>query len=102
MNEKYEIDTAEEYDTLVGYTAADERAHGFAEALELEEETGPKVRPKSVDPEFPEQWQDLYINFTSLDEYAQFMLSIGLSPNPKLKEFVYDPHTNEVSILDFF
>lgn len=99
---EYTVDTASEYDDLVGYISEDNLPNqGLSELLDMQEDYKPKVRPKSVDPEFPEPWQDIYVNFNSLDEYAKFMTEIGEAPHPKLKEFVYNPHDTETSILNF-
>lgn len=99
---EYTVDTALEYDDLVGYISEDNLPNnGLSELLDMQEDYKPKVRPKSVDPEFPEPWQDIYINFNSLEEYAKFMTVIGEAAGPKLKEFVYNPHDKETNIFNF-
>jgi hypothetical protein len=99
---EYTVDTASEYDDLVGYISEENLPNnGLAELLEIQEDYKPNVKPKSVDPEFPEPWQDIYVNFNSLEEYAKFMTEIGEVAHPKLKEFVYNPHDNETSIFNF-
>jgi hypothetical protein len=98
---EYTTDTSAEYDDLVGYTASDNIPNNnLAELLDIEEYKA-NVKPKSVDKEFPEQWQDLYINFNSIDEYAKFMMEIGEVAHPKLKEFIYNPRGEETSIFNF-
>lgn len=99
---EYTVNTADEYEDLVGYISEDNLPNNsLADMLDIAEEYKPKVKPKTVDPEFPEQWQDIYINFNSLDEYAKFMTLIGEVAHPKLKEFVYNPRGNETSIFNF-
>lgn len=99
---EYTVDTASEYDDLVGYISEENLPNnGLAELLEIEETYKPNVKPKSVDPEFPEPWQDIYVNFNSLEEYAKFMTEMGEVAHPKLKEFIYNPHDNETSIFNF-
>jgi len=100
---EYKVDTSAEYDDFVGFTSEDNLPNnGLAELLDMSEEYKPSVKPKSVDPEFPEPWQDIYVNFNNLDEYARFMKLIGEVAHPKLKEFVYNPNGEETSIMDFF
>lgn len=100
---EYTKDTSAEYDDLVGYISEENLPNNnLAELLDMEEEYKPKVKPKSVDPDFPEQWQDIYINFSSLEDYAKFMSTLGESASPKLKEFVYNPKGEETSIMNFF
>lgn len=100
---EYNVNTAEEYDDLVGYVSEENLPNNnLAELLDMEEEYKPKVKPKTVDPEFPEQWQNLYISFRCFEDYAKFMKELDLAPSPKLKEFVYDPHDNEHNLSKFF
>lgn len=100
---EYNVNTAEQYDDLVGYVSDDNLPNNnLAEMLDMEEEYKPKVKPKAVDPEFPEQWQSLYVSFRCLEDYAKFMKEIGMAPSPKLREFVYDPHDNEQNLSKFF
>lgn len=100
---EYNVNTAEQYDDLVGYVSEDNLPNNnLAELLDMEEEYKPKVKPKSVDPEFPEQWQNLYISFRCFEDYAKFMKELELAPSPKLRDFVYDPHDNEQNLSKFF
>lgn len=99
---EYTTDTSAEYEDLVGYVSEENMPNNnLAELLDMQEEYKPKVKPKSVDPEFPEQWQDLYVNFNCLEDYAKFMKEIGEVAHPKLKEFVYNPNGEETSLFNF-
>ena len=100
---EYNVNTAEQYDDLVGYVSEENLPNNnLAELLDMEEEYKPKVKPKAVDPEFPEQWQNLYVSFRCFEDYAKFMKEIYMAPSPKLREFVYDPHDNEQNLSKFF
>lgn len=99
---EYTINTAEDYDDLVGYISEDNLPNNnLAELLDIAEDYKITVKPKTVDKEFPEQWQDLYVNFNTIGEFAKFMTIVGEAAHPKLKEFIYSSDGSETNILNF-
>lgn len=103
-NEKlkdYTKDTAAEYEDLVGYVSDENITDTLDDFLGLEkEEYKPQVTRRKVDPEFPEDWQTLFVNFESEQDYIDFMLAIDEKPMPKLKDVVYKAGRQENGILD--
>lgn len=94
-------DTSKDYDDLVGYKAEDTQPTDLSEFLGIKKEDKPKIRPKPVDPEFPEEWQDIYVNFSCQEDYIKFMELIGEVPGPKIKTVVFQKNKDN-GILDFF
>lgn len=100
---EYNVNTAEEYDDLIDYVSEDNLPNNnLAELLDMEEEYKPKVKPKSVDPNFPEPWQNMYVSFRCFEDYVKFMKELDMAPSPKLRDFIYDPHDNEHTLSKFF
>lgn len=99
---EYNKDTSSEYDDMVGYISEDNLPKNLGRFFGDEDDYKPTVRPKGVDPEFSEQWQDIYINFTCFEDYKAFMNKIGEKPVPKLKDMVFTlDKENETNILNF-
>ena len=98
---EYVRDTSEDYDDLVGFVAEDNLPVDLGEFIDDTSEYKPKVQPKKVNPEFPEEWQSLYVNFSSFDEYADFMNKIGHVPLPKLKQLVFSS-AEKTGLENFF
>lgn len=86
---EYVRDTSEDYEDLVGFVAEDNLPVDLGEFIDDTSEYKPKVQPKKVNPEFPEEWQSVYVNFFSFEQYADFMSKIGQAPLPKLKQLVF-------------
>lgn len=99
---EYTKDTSQEYEDLVGYVASDNLPVDLGEFIDDATEYKPKVEAKKVNPDFPEPWQSIYVNFNSLEEYADFMKLIGFAPAPKLKELVYTSSSDTYDITSFF
>jgi len=99
---EYVSDTSKEYDDLVGYVAQDNLPVDLGDFIGDTTIYKPKVEPKKVNPDFPEPWQSLYVNFNSLEEYAAFMKLIGSTPSPKLKELVYTSSSDTHDLSSFF
>lgn len=97
---QYTRDTSEDYDDLVGFVAEDNLPVDLGEFIDDTSEYKPKVQPRKVNPEFPEDWQSIYVNFHSFEQYADFMSIIGHVPLPKMKEMVFT--TEEKSGLENF
>lgn len=98
---EYKKDTSKEYDDLVGYIAEDNLPVDLGVFIGDETVYKPKVEPKKINPDFPEDWQSLYVNFNSLQEYVEFMNLIGVSPSPKLKELVYTSSSDTYDLTEF-
>lgn len=98
---QYTRDTSEDYDDLVGFVAEDNLPVDLGEFIGDTSEYKPKVQPRKVNPEFPEDWQSIYVNFKSFEEYADFMAKIGYAPLPKLKEMVYTAD-EKIGLDNFF
>ena len=94
-------DTSTEYDDLVGYVADENVPNDLSTFIGDKTNNEPKVKQKAVDPDFPEEWQNLYVNFDCLEDYAEFMNKIGEVPVPKLRSLVYQQEKDN-GILDFF
>lgn len=99
---EYTKDTSQEYDDLVGYIASDNLPVDLGGLIDDTTEYKPKVEAKKVNPEFPEDWQSIYVNFNCLEEYAEFMKLIGFTPSPKLKELVYTNSSSTYDLSAFF
>ena len=101
---KYDTDTSGDYDDMVGYIAEENKPAanlGVFMGDTEEVEYKPSVKAKEINPDFPEKWQSLYINFLKEKDYIEFMLSIGLKPMPKLKTVTFTKEKDN-GILDFF
>ena len=92
---EYTKDTSQEYDDLVGFVSEYNLPKDLGEFLGDKSEYKPTVKPKPTDPEFSEPWQTMYINFRCLEDYQEFMETLGEKPVPKLKEFVYESERDE-------
>ncbi len=99
---EYKHDTSQEYDDMVGYVSDENLPNTLGRFLGEEDEYKPTVKPKPQDPEFPEQWQKLYVNFRNEDDYKAFMLAIGDKPMPKLKDMVYKMADENIGLESFF
>lgn len=94
-------DTSADYDDMVGYIAEERFQQNLSEFIGEESEQRLSVKPKPVDKDFPEQWQTLFVNFYSFEDYVEFMNKIGKAPVPKLKSMVYEVE-EDMGILAFF
>jgi hypothetical protein len=97
-------DTSKYYDAMVGYVAEENLNKSSLDTflgIEEEKEYRPDVRKKEVDSEFPEDWQKLWVNFNSMEDYTEFMNKIGSKPAPKLKYLVYGKPGSNSGIFDF-
>lgn len=99
---KEPINTAETYDDLVGFVNEQNLKSDLSEFLDEEYEYKPSIKPKKFDPEYPEQWQTLLINFSTLDDYRTFMDLMGEFPDRKLKVFHYSEVKTKSTLMDFF
>ena len=94
-------DTSETYDDLVGFKAKENVKINLATFLGDETDDKQDIKPKKVDPEYPEDWQNLFVNFTSEEQYRKFMLLIGEVPALNLKVVKFSK-TKDNGIMNFF
>lgn len=97
---EYKEDTSANYDDMVDFIAEENITKTLGSFIGHEEEYKPTVKPKNLDPNFPEDWQNLYVNFSSEKEYIEFMQLLNKVPGPKVKSFVYEPEDDK-GILGF-
>ena len=102
----YEINTAETYEDMVDFVA--ERSTikvkvGLGDFIdEDEQDFKPAVKQKAVDPEFPEQWQTIYVNIISEDDLSDFVKQSGLIVGPRTSEIIYQADDSSSGLLNFF
>lgn len=96
-------DTSKDYDHMIDYVAEQHINDGsLVEFLgEDKKEYKPEVKKKDLDPEFPESWQRLYVNFKTMEDYYDFMNKIDEKPMPKLKYVIYKSSQDDVGIFEF-
>ena len=97
-------DTSKDYDAMIGYVAEDNLNKASLDnfiGIEEEQEYRPEVKKKQVDLEFPEDWQNMWVNFRNMDDYVKFMNKIGSSPSPKLREVIYEQPGSNNGIFGF-
>jgi hypothetical protein len=99
-------DTSKDYDAMIGYVAEENinktsLDEFFDEVPTEPKEYRPEVRKKEQDAEFPEDWQKLWVNFNSMEEYTEFMNKIGSKPVPKLKHLIYEQPGTNTGIFGF-
>lgn len=93
-------DTSVDYDDLVGYKAKETVPSDLSSVLGEQQDLKPKIKPKPVDPEFPEEWQNMYVNFRSEEGFVEFMKLIGHTPGPKVSTVVFKKETDN-GLLNF-
>jgi hypothetical protein len=99
---EYKRDTSSDYEDLVGYVAQENILSTLDEFLGGEKQDyKPPVARKKVDEEFPEPWQNLYINFETEQDYIEFMFAIDEKPVPKLNTVVYKGNSKDNGLLSF-
>ena len=94
-------DTSKDYDDLVGYTAEENVPSDLSGFIGENTNVEPNIKPKQVDPEFPEDWQNLFVNFDCIEDYAEFMNKMGEAPVPKLTKYIYSRQKDD-GLLSFF
>jgi Zn/Cd-binding protein ZinT len=100
----YEIDTSEEYEDYVGYVS-DENVSKNSLSDFLGEERGeykPHIKEKAVDPDFPEDWQKLFIAFETEADMVEFMAKTGIVITPKMTSTIYETKVDGVGLFNFF
>jgi len=94
-------DTSKDYDDLVGYRAKELIPIDLSNFIdEPSPEYKPVIKSKPIDPDFPEEWQNLFVNFNNEQDYIKFMQLIDEAPNPKTSTVIYSKVKNK-GILDF-
>jgi len=96
-------DTSQDYDDLVGYKAKENETVDLSTFLDEEEPQETRKAPtKKIDPEYPEEWQTLYVNFKGESDYFKFMTLIGMQPRPNKSETIVYKKNADIGILGFF
>ena len=93
-------DTSKDYDDLVGFKAKETIPVSLSEFLGEQIEDKPKIKPKPVDRDFPEDWQNLYVNFRSEEDYIAFMKVLHRNPDPKTSVIIFTKEKQN-GLLDF-
>jgi hypothetical protein len=94
-------DTSLDYDDLVGYKAKETIKVDLADFIGVESEKKSEVPTRKIDPDFPEDWQNLYVNISNQEMFLTFMNLIGEQPSPKTKILIFSKNKNN-GILGFF
>lgn len=95
-------DTSKDYDDMVSFEAKETYKSNILTLLENKEpEKTLEILKPPKDPEFQEDWQNLYVNFKCEQDYIEFMKLINETPNKKLNTLVYTPNKT-TGILTFF
>jgi hypothetical protein len=94
-------DTSKEYEDLVGFKAPESQPIDLSSFIEEDSEHKPNIKPKPVDPDYPDDWQKLYVNLNCMEDYVKFMELIGEFPGPKIKKIIFNSKKNN-GLLNFF
>lgn len=94
-------DTSQDYDDMISYKAKENIRTDLSVFFGEETDQRPIVPPKKIDPDFPEQWQSLFVNFRSHEDFVKFMKLIDEVPSPKTKDLVFKANKDN-GILNFF
>ena len=94
-------DTSVDYEDLVGYKAKEAVPTDLSLFLGEQSEHKHQIKPKPVDPDFPEEWQNLFVNFRSERDYIEFMKLIDEVPGPKTNVVVFNKDKDN-GLLNFF
>lgn len=100
---KYETDTSEEYEDFVGYVSEDNLSKSSLGEFfgDEQEEYKPSVKPKGIDPDYPEDWQKLLISFETEDDIKEFTRKSGVVIGPKTTSAIYETDTGSVGLFNF-
>ncbi len=93
-------DTSKDYDDLVGFKAKENIIVNLSEFLGEQIEDKPNIKPKLLNKDFPEDWQNLYVNFRSEKDYIDFMKVIDRNPDPKTSDITFTKEKQN-GLLDF-
>lgn len=94
-------DTSVDYDDLVGYKAKEAIPTDLSPLLGGQSEYKHHIKPKPVDPEFPEEWQNLFVNFRTQRDLNEFMKLTGIIVGPTSSSMVFNKDQDD-GILNFF
>ena len=94
-------DTSIDYEDLVGYKAKETVPTDLSLFLGEQTEHKLHIKPKPVDPDFPEDWQNLYVNFRSEKDFIEFMKLIDETPGPKINTVIFSKEKDN-GLLNFF
>ena len=98
-------DTSKDYEHLLDFKNEDLEVSKINVIEDLgDEDASEEIKPKKVDPNYPEDWQNLVVNFRTFDDYVIFMEKLNSKPVPGLKTLIFDRHDytgDKITILDF-
>lgn len=95
-------DTSADYETLVGHINEANIESTLADFIDEVYEYKPSVKPKKLDPAYPEDWQNLQVNFPTMEDFISFMKKLEEFPNPKMKDFAFSKDKSKDNLLSFF
>lgn len=81
-------DTSKDYDDMVEFKARPVKSD-LTEVFEIDDDDDRELPVKITDPNFPEQWQNLYVSLRSEEDYIAFMKRIDEAPLPNTKSIVF-------------
>jgi len=82
-------DTSQDYDDMVSYKAKETIRSDLSGFFGEETNQKPIIPEKNIDPEFPEPWQHMYVNFRCHEDFVKFMKLINEVPSPRTKQIVF-------------
>ena len=95
-------DTSQDYDDLVGYKAKENVKTNLGTFLGEEQvNEKPEIDKPDVNPDFPEDWQKLFVNFRCQEDFIEFMKKMDEAALPRLRSFIYKKDKDN-GLLDFF
>ena len=94
-------DTSKNYDDMVGFKSEENLPTDLSIFIGDEEENKPQIKPKPMDSDYPEQWQSLFVNVNSKEDYIKFMNLIGEIQGPKTKKIIFKKEKDN-GLLNFF
>jgi hypothetical protein len=95
-------DTSQDYDDLVGYKAKENVKTNLDTFISGKvENEPPEIDKPDINPDFPEDWQKLFVNFRCKEDYIEFMKKMDEAALPKLRSFVYKKDKDN-GLLNFF
>lgn len=90
-------DVADEYDDMVGYESDLNLAGDLSVISGVEKETTPKIGKPKKNEVFSEDWQMLYINFETEEDYIKFMKTRDMPPLKKIQEMIYNDDKSDLT-----
>jgi hypothetical protein len=90
-----------DYEHLMDFVAEDISDNSLDDFFDIKTDNTPKIKTKNVDAEFPEEWQTLFVNIATFEDYKEFMEKLDGKPVPKLTKLIYEKPENKKNIFEF-